>query len=106
MTPFDFLLLVLATYYLSWALVYGTIFAWLHNRTSLWGMLDCVYCTGFWVALFLWALWTFLTVIPIFILAIAGGQRFISEVAQIHISFSQETEHIHTQDSGEHLLDV
>lgn len=95
MSAFDFILLVLATYYLSWALVRGAIFHWLHNRTSLWGMLDCVYCTGFWVALACWLVWTFVTPVPIMIVAIAGGAKFLDQFATIILNLQGEIEHTH-----------
>lgn len=95
MTPYEFLLIIFATYYLSWALVHGAIFAWLHNRTSLWGMLDCVYCTGFWVALFLWTVWTFVATVPIMIVAIAGGAKFLDQFATIILNLQGDIEHTH-----------
>lgn len=61
MTPHDFLLFALATYYLAYALVHldlpfdlGKRFR--ENVTTIGNMLLCFYCTAFWIAFALYAI--------------------------------------------------
>lgn len=81
MSIFDYLLLVLGAWYLAWALVYGQVFVWLRKRTKLYGLLDCIYCTGFWVGVGVYVVYL---VFPhgVNMLAIAGGVMIAERIAR------------------------
>ena len=75
MTPFDLVVLALATWRLSYMLVMEAgpfdVFKRLRASTKLGGLLECVFCMSVWVALGLYALWLD-TQWPVIVLAVSG----------------------------------
>ena len=78
MQPFDLIVLVLATFYLAYAVTktHGpySAFAWLRTKVSLGGLTACIVCLTFWVALLMWFLIsTHMLTFVVYALAGAGG---------------------------------
>lgn len=77
MKPLDLLILVLATFYLSYAVAktHGpyNIFATLRSKVPLGGLTGCIICLAFWVALLNGWLITTQVRTFVYVLAVAGG---------------------------------
>jgi len=83
MTPFDFLLIALASWLTAYYLVkssapfnlFGRLRAWAGEKKpgNLAEMLDCIYCTSFWTALFWCIIWLTPLRILVYPFAVAGA---------------------------------
>ena len=77
MTPLDLLILVLATWYLAYALTktHGPfhVFATLRGRFSFGGLTTCMHCAAPWIAGLLWLLWLTPLHPVVYALAVAGA---------------------------------
>jgi hypothetical protein len=92
MSPFELLILALATWRLAFMLVRedgpGDVFLRLRQRRLLLGLFGCVYCMSVWTAgvmLVLWAIWP-LTVL-VYVLAISGAALMLQSFSGVqHVS--------------------
>lgn len=81
MTPLDLLILSLFTWYVSYILVKTDgpfqVFAKLRARVTFGGLLLCLYCTVFWVALTGYVLFQSPYVIIVYAGAMSGGAMIL-----------------------------